>query len=590
MERKEIDSQMTWDLRFLFENQEAFNAQFADARKEVELLSKALTKGEPVAGKAQFIRFMEHQETLERYLNNLISYAKMSSDVEPENTLNQENLARSYTLYQQVSQALSSLPLQLIEHREQIEEWLKEDDCRDFRYPMEEVFRTIPHRLNEEQEALLAQAGELIRNPQETFESFRLQFEPVTVDGKEAFLNVGTYQQFLKSRDPKVRKEAFEHFFTAYKTYQNVFMNLLSGHAKGQIFEARLRKFPSALEASLFEDGVDKALFDKVLCMANEKYLDGIHRYFAVRKQVGKLDVQHVYDIQIPLVDAVDINYTIDDSFTILKNALAPLGEHYVQLLEQAKRERWIDFLPCPGKQGGAYSGGTYDSRPYVLTNFTNDYPSLSTLAHELGHSMHSWYSRHQNRPMLSQYTIFVAEVASTVNEILLNRYLLEQSESKEEKAYLLSNLLNQLVGTLYRQPMYAEFEKQLYSMLENEEALSSQKLTSLYMELSKAYYGDAVEVDDLQRYHCYHIPHFYFNFYVYKYTLGMSVALSFAKKILAGHTKEYLEFLTKGGSESPLDELIHAGVDPREDSVYDDAFTFFEKTLDEFCDLMDVS
>lgn len=590
MERKEIDSQMTWDLRFLFENQEAFNAQFADARKEVELLSKALTKGEPVAGKAQFIRFMEHQETLERYLNNLISYAKMSSDVEPENTLNQENLARSYTLYQQVSQALSSLPLQLIEHREQIEEWLKEDDCRDFRYPMEEVFRTIPHRLNEEQEALLAQAGELIRNPQETFESFRLQFEPVTVDGKEAFLNEGTYQQFLKSRDPKVRKEAFEHFFTAYKTYQNVFMNLLSGHAKGQIFEARLRKFPSALEASLFEDGVDKALFDKVLCMANEKYLDGIHRYFAVRKQVGKLDVQHVYDIQIPLVDAVDINYTIDDSFTILKHALAPLGEHYVQLLEQAKRERWIDFLPCSGKQGGAYSGGTYDSRPYVLTNFTNDYPSLSTLAHELGHSMHSWYSRHQNRPMLSQYTIFVAEVASTVNEILLNRYLLEQSESKEEKAYLLSNLLNQLVGTLYRQPMYAEFEKQLYSMLENEEALSSQKLTSLYMELSRAYYGDAVEVDDLQRYHCYHIPHFYFNFYVYKYTLGMSVALSFAKKILEGHTKEYLEFLTKGGSESPLDELIHAGVDPREDSVYDDAFTFFEKTLDEFCDLMDVS
>lgn len=590
MERKEIDSQMTWDLRFLFENQEAFNAQFADARKEVELLSKALNKGEAVAGKAQFIRFMEHQETLERYLNNLISYAKMSSDVEPENTLNQENLARSYTLYQQVSQALSSLPLQLIEHREQIEEWLKEDDCRDFRYPMEEVFRTIPHRLNEEQEALLAQAGELIRNPQETFESFRLQFEPVTVDGKEAFLNEGTYQQFLKSRDPKVRKEAFEHFFTAYKTYQNVFMNLLSGHAKGQIFEARLRKFPSALEASLFEDGVDKALFDKVLCMANEKYLDGIHRYFAVRKQVGKLDVQHVYDIQIPLVDAVDINYTIDDSFTILKNALAPLGEHYVQLLEQAKRERWIDFLPCPGKQGGAYSGGTYDSRPYVLTNFTNDYPSLSTLAHELGHSMHSWYSRHQNRPMLSQYTIFVAEVASTVNEILLNRYLLDQSESKEEKAYLLSNLLNQLVGTLYRQPMYAEFEKQLYSMLENEEALSSQKLTSLYMELSRAYYGDAVEVDDLQRYHCYHIPHFYFNFYVYKYTLGMSVALSFAKKILAGHTKEYLEFLTKGGSESPLDELIHAGVDPREDSVYDDAFTFFEKTLDEFCDLMDVS
>lgn len=588
MKRNEIDAQLTWDLRFLFGNQEAFEAQYAQAQKEVRLLQSALPS--LAVDKDSFISFMEHQETLERYLDNLISYAKMSCDVDPEHTQNQENLARSYTLYQQVSQALSTLPLVLIQNREQIEQWLETEECRDFRYPMEEVFRTIPHRLSEEQEELLAQAGELIRNPQETFESFRLQFEPVHVNGKEEFLNEGTYQQFLKSRDPMVRKEAFEHFFTAYKTYQNVFMNLLSGHARGQIFEARLRNFSSALEASLFADGVDQSLFDKVLFMANEKYIDGIHRYFAVRKQISSLAVQHVYDIQIPLVDTVDISYTIDESFDILKHALAPLGEDYVQLLDQAREERWIDFLPCAGKQGGAYSGGTYDSRPYVLTNFTNDYPSLSTLAHELGHSMHSWYSRHHNRPMLSHYTIFVAEVASTVNEILLNRYLLDHSDREDEKAYLLSNLLNQLVGTLYRQPMYAEFEKQLYALLENKEAVSSQKLTSLYMELSKRYYGDAVEVDDLQRYHCYYIPHFYYNFYVYKYTLGMSVAISFAKKILAGETKDYLEFLTKGGSESPLDELMHAGVDPRVDSVYDDAFTFFEKTLDEFSDLMKIN
>ncbi|EFP62107.1 oligoendopeptidase F [Erysipelotrichaceae bacterium AF15-26LB] len=587
MERNELDSQLTWDLRFLFESQTAFEAQLADAEKELKQLCASLQ--ELAVDKAHFISFMEHQETLERYLDNLISYAKMSCDVDPKNMQNQENLASSYTLYQQVQKALSSLPLLLIENKTQIEQWLTEDDCRDFRYPMEEVFRTIPHRLSEDQEALLAQAGELIRNPQETFESFRLSFAPVHVDGKEEFLNDGTYQQFLKNRNPDVRKEAFEHFFTAYKTYENVFMNLLSGHARGQIFEAKLRKFPSALEASLFEDRVDKALFDKVLYMANEKYIDGIHRYFAVRKQVSGLDIQHVYDIQIPLVDTVDISYSIDESFDILKQALAPLGKEYIQLLEQARTERWIDFLPCAGKQGGAYSGGTYDSRPYVLTNFTNDYPSLSTLAHELGHSMHSWYSRHHNRPMLSQYTIFVAEVASTVNEVLLNRYLLDHSDSDKQKAYLLSNLLNQLVGTLYRQPMYAEFEKQLYEMLENGEAVSSQKLTSLYMKLSKDYYGEAVEVDDLQRYHCYHIPHFYYNFYVYKYTLGMSVALSFAKKILAGDTKEYLEFLKKGGSEAPLEELIHAGVDPREDSVYDDAFTFFNKTLDEFCELMKV-
>lgn len=587
MERNDIDTKLTWDLHFLFQDQQAFDEQLKEAYKELALLKDALSTF--AESKQAFIDFMEHQETLDRYLDNLVSYAKMSSDVDPEQEQTQENLASAYALLQQVQTALAAFPLRIIEHKESITSWLQEEDAKDFCYPIEEILRTIPHRLDEKSEAILADASELIRNPQTTFESFRLSFEPVMVDGKEEFLNEGCYQQFLMHPDAEVRKTAFTHFLSAYQTHQHVFMNLLSGHAKGQIFEARLRNFSSALEASLFEDGVDTTLFDKVLFMANEKYKDGIHRYFAIRKQIAQLPVQHVYDIQIPLVKSVDISYTIDESFDILKKALAPLGEEYVQLLDKAREERWIDFLPCRGKQGGAYSGGTYDSRPYVLTNFTNDYPSLSTLAHELGHSMHSWYSRMHNRPMLSHYTIFVAEVASTVNEILLNHYLMEHTDDKDVKAYLLSNLLNQLVGTLYRQPMYAAFEYQLYDMLEKGEAVSSQKLTSLYLALSKNYYGDAVEVDDLQRYHCYYIPHFYFNFYVYKYTLGMSVALSFAKKILAGDTGDYLTFLTKGGSESPLDELIQAGVDPRADSVYDDAFTFFEETLDEFCSIMDI-
>lgn len=585
MNRNEIETFLKWDLNSLFTDQKAYEAQLKEAN---ELLQDLETYKDHICDtKENYIAFMNKQEKFERYLDNLLSFAKMSTDVDPKDETAQENLAVAYTLMQKANVALTFVPLELIRNKNTIENYLKEEDCKDFRYPMEEIFRTIPHRLSDDKEAIIASVDELARVPQDTFESFRLEFEPVTVDGKKEFLNDGTYQQFLLHKDPAVRKEAFEHFFNEYKRYQNVFLNLLSGHAKTQVFNARMRNYPSALEASLFKDGADCKLFDKVLYMANEKYRDYVHEYFAVRKDILKLDVQHVYDINLPLVKDVNIHYTIDDSFDILKKALAPLGNEYVSLLDTARSERWVDFLPCAGKQGGAYSGGSYDSKPFVLTNFTNDYTSLSTLAHELGHSMHSYYSRRSNRPMLSNYTLFVAEVASTVNEVLLNKYLLKTSDDPQYKAYLLSNMLTQLVGTLYRQPMYAKFECGIHEQLEKGESLSSQKVTQFYLDLNKAYFGEAVEVDDLQRYFCYHIPHFYMDFYVYKYTLGMSVAISFAKRILAGDVNDYLKFLCKGGSESPIDELIHAGVDPRDDKVYDDAFTFFKEILDELKSIM---
>lgn len=585
MNRNEIDESLTWDLSSLFKNQAAYEIQYQEA---VQLLEKAKGYESHITDSVEsFQAFMEVQETLIRYLENLLSFAKMSTDVDPKDLIAQENLANSYMLLQKLNVALTFVPLEMIAHKEVIESYLKNDACKDFRYPMEELFRTIPHRLSEEKEAMLAQVEELRRIPGTTYESLRLEYPPVMVDGKEEFLNDGTYQKFLKHPDAKVRKEAFEHYFGEYKRYENAFMNMLSGHAKGQVFEASMRHFSSALDASLFNDGADRSLFDKVLFMANEKHQKPLHDYFDYRKKVLHLTTQQVYDIQLPLVENVDISYTIDESFTILKKALAPLGDTYVSLLDKAREERWIDFLPCAGKQGGAYSGGSYDSKPFVLINFTGDYNSLSTLAHELGHSMHSYFSRQANRPLLSSYTIFVAEVASTVNEILLNKYLLKTSQDDTYRAYLLSNLLTQLIGTLYRQPMYAKFESGLHDMIERGEAVSSQNLTQFYYDLNVEYFGKSVHVDELQRYGCYYIPHFYMNFYVYKYTLGMSVALSFVKKILAGDTVDYLAFLSKGGSAAPIDELIQAGVDPREDQVYDDAFAFFAETLTDLKEIL---
>ncbi|MEG1731808.1 MAG: M3 family metallopeptidase, partial [Longicatena sp.] len=395
MNRNEIDESLTWDLSSLFKDQAAINEAFSNATTLLETL-KGYEQRICIT-KENFLTFMNKEEEFTRILENLLCFAKMSTDVDPKDEQAQENLSNAYTLYQKTSVALSFVPLEIIAHKEQITIYLKDDDCKDFRYPMEEILRTIPHRLDEDKEALLAKVAELERVPSDTYESFRLEYNSVHVDGKEEFLNDGTYQQFLKNPNSEVRKEAFENYFGEYKRYQNAFMNMLSGHAKGQVFEANMRHFNSALEASLFGDGADKSLFDKVLYMANEKYIAYNHDYFAYRKQILKLDQQHVYDIQLPLVANVDITYSIDESFAILKEALAPLGEEYVSLLQTARDERWIDFLPCAGKQGGAYSGGSYDSKPFILTNFTSDYNSLSTLAHELGHSMHSYFSRKAN-------------------------------------------------------------------------------------------------------------------------------------------------------------------------------------------------
>lgn len=585
MLRNEIEEKYKWDLSSLYKNQEAFDHDYQQAQSLLEEL--CTYKDHICDSKESYIYFMNAEETLGNFIENLYVYAKMCTDVEPENEQHQHNFAKANAFMQKSGVDLTFVTLELIAHKEVIERYLEDEDCKDFRYPMEELFRTIPHRLDEEREQMLSQVRELTSIAQDTFQSFRLEYEPVVVDGKEEFLNGATYYVFLKNKDPQVRKDAFEHYFKEYQRYENVFANTLIGHTKGQVFFAKTRNYENALEASLYQDRASSELFHKVLYMANEKYRPFLHDYFALRKSILGLKEQHVYDIYLDLVDDIPQSYTIDESFDILSKALSVLGEDYVKLIQRAKEERWIDFLPSKGKCTGAYSWGSYSSNPYILTNFTENYESLSTLAHELGHSMHSYFSHKHNRPMLANYKIFVAEVASTVNEILLNQYLLNTTTDKKVKANILANLLDQLIGTLYRQPMFAQFEEQLHTWVQERKPISSTTLTDYYLSLNKEYFGPSVIVDELQKYGCYYIPHFYYNFYVYKYSVGMAVALSFVKKIKAGQTKDYLTFLQKGGSEPCIDQLVNAGVDPCSDAVYEDAFTYFQQILKEFKQLM---
>lgn len=585
MKRSDIAKEYQWDLTTLFKDQKAFEKQYQDARSLLEKLTAK--QGTITKTKDAFIQFMNDQETFSRYLDNLSSYANMCADVMPEDRVVQNNRSLTMKLYQDCLEKLNFVDLELIANKDVVEIYLADDDCKDFRYPIDEIFRTIPHRLDEREEMLMAQVNELMVNPSEIYDALRLEFEPVTIGGEELFLNEATYTEFLKHPVRDVRKQAFTHLFQEYKRYDNAFAKMLGGHAYGQVLNAKIRHFDSALDASLFEDGADRSLFDKVLHMANVKYQQPLHDYFAFRKEYLKLEEQHTYDILLPLAESEQQNYSIEECYDILHKALKPLGDEYLELLNQAKKEHWVDYMTHTGKRSGAYSGGSYDSNPFVLMNFTGGYDSLSTLAHELGHSMHSYYSHKNNRPMLANYRIFVAEVASTVNEILLNKYLLSTSDDKAYKAYILTNLLEQLVGTLYRQPMYAQFELDLHTFIEKGEPVSSGKLTEDFLNISRNYFGSSVFVDDLEKYKCFYVPHFYYNFYVYKYTLGMSVALSFVKKILSGDTADYMKFLSKGGSESPIDELVNSGVDPRDDQVYDDAFTFFKETLEECKELL---
>lgn len=585
MERKDIDIEYTWDLSKLIESQEVFDKKLEEVKDGVAKL--IAFKGKIATTKESFIEYMTLDEQVSRIMDQLMTFSSHSIDVEPNDAQMQQNYSAIMEVAQGANISLTFVTQELFDNKDKIDSYLSDEDCKDFRYPMDNVFRWLPHQRTPELEQMLAQAQEVGSYNSRTYTSINLDFKPVMVDGKEEFLSGGTYNLFLQNKDPEVRKQAFENYFGEYKKFANTFASTLVGHTKAQVFGARSKLFDTALDASLFLDGVERDLFFKVLDMANNKYQSVLYDFFQTRKDISGLEVQHTYDINIPLVDDVDITYSADEALDIIYEALSPLGEDYGKNLRRAKSERWIDFYAHKDKRHGAYSGGCYDSNPYILTNFDGTYSSMSTLAHELGHSMHSYYSRSNNRPMLAEYRIFVAEVASTVNEVLLAKHLLKTNDDKKYQAYILSNLLEKMVGTMYRQPMFAQFELDLNTWCENGTPLSAQTIADHYLELNKTYFGDAVQVDDLQGYGCFYIPHFYYNFYVYKYTLGMAVALSFATKILNGDNAAYLEFLTKGGSETPLEELINAGVDPRSDAVYDDAFTFFDETLQEFKALM---
>lgn len=584
MERKDINEKYTWDLSSIYATDELF---YQDVKKCQKLLDElASYQGQLTSSFDIFYQFLKKKDELNVLVGKTYNFAHLNCDVEPKNQNYQKMMATMMAILQDSSIKLVYVENEICQNSQTVQNYLEDEKMADYRYSVSNILAFKPHLLDDEQEMLIAKVDSLADISEQVFDSLRLEYEDVDVNGEKKTLNNATLNEFLKNKDGKVRKQAYHNFFKEYKKFENTFAATLSGVMKKDAFYSDVRHFQTPLEASVFQDDVPSDLFFKILDKANHQYRYLFHRYNAFKKKQLGIGNFFNYDLNVPLVESVSKKYTIEQCFDIIDEALAPFGQDYLDIIHKAKDERWIDYYPTPGKRMGAYSSGTYGTHPFILMNFIGDYNSLSTMIHELGHSVHTYLSTHHQPVVNSSYRIFVAEVASTVNETLLINYMINHAKDNHEKAYYIYEQLENCVGLIFRQPMFADFEHRLHTMAQNNEPMSSNVITDLYTKLNQDYFGESVKMDELVGWSCYYVPHFYYDYYVYKYTLGMTVALAIVKRILDGDQQQverYLNFLKSGGSKSPVDLLSDAGVNPLEDSIYDDAFHYFEQLLNEF-------
>lgn len=586
-DRSKIEEKFKWQIEKMYESKKAVEK---DIQQVKELISKTKEyKGKLGDSWENLYEALNVSEKVSQILQNLYVYTHMKQHEDTRINENQALATKTDMLSTELSMATSYLVPELLSiDDEKLKEFLKNEKLDFYKKHIEDILREKPHTLNEKEEEILAATADLSGIAENVYDmlSFAdLEFPEIEdEEGNKVKLTQSNYSLFLKSKNPKVRKEAFEATYLVYGKYKNTFASTLYGGIKSEIFYAKIRKYESALQSSLFQDDISVDVYNNLISAIDEN-LDALNKYINLRKKFLGLNELHMYDLYVPLTDKFDMKITYEEAQEIILKALSPLGDEYLSLIKRAFDERWIDVYENEGKQGGAYSWGSYDSNPYILMNYNDDLNSLFTLIHELGHSMHSYYSKHNQPYLYSSYKIFVAEVASTLNELLLINYLLENSKSKEEKIYLLNYYLEQFRTTVYRQTMFGEFEKLTHESVESGEPLTAQEFTSIYYKLNEKYYGKSTIVDEEIGLEWARIPHFYSNFYVYKYATGFSAASALSKQILEEGqpaVDRYITFLKSGGSDYPLNQLRAAGVDMEQKESIDEVLKTFSNLVDE--------
>lgn len=529
-----------------------------------------------------------------RLLDRLQTYASMKKDEDLSNSLFSGMASRVMSRAVEVGAAAAFFTPELLSiPKDTISSWMESDELKPYATWLENILRYRPHTLSEKEEELLAGAGEIISGFHQAFGKLSNVDMPARMtsiedeNGDRLQLTNGNFIALLQKQDRKVRKDAFQGFYREIEGNVSTKAALLEGQVRSGIFVARSKKFESALEASLFNDRVEPSVYDSLIESVHAN-LPVVHRYYRLRKRVLGLERAHMYDVYVPIVREARGEYSWDDAVELTLSATAALGSDYTDTLADGFSRRWVDRYENVGKRSGAYSGGSYDTHPYILHNFNGTLSSVFTLAHEAGHSMHSFLSRKSQPYHTSEYRILVAEVASTTNEMLLIDLLLDRLEDEPARAYLLDHLLGKFRSTIVRQTMFAEFEKLIHSHVESGNSLTPDYLNETYLELVKLYHGDSFAWDAQDRpiqTEWSLIPHLYYNFYVYKYATGLSSAVDISSRILEerpGAVKNYIEFLRAGASKPPLELLRAAGVDLTTPGPVNSALSKMEETLEE--------
>lgn len=587
--REEIEEKYTWDLTTIFESDEKWYEELNKVSKEIKEIEKY--RDNITTSAKNLLDFLRFDEKMDRKINKLYYYAHLKHDQDTTNTTYQTLVGKISDLYKEYSELSAFvIPEMLKKDYNDILEYITEEkDLEEYAFSLEKIYRYKEHTLSEPEEKLLSSLSKALSISDDAYTSLTdsdLKFGMIKDEnGNEIELTESNYSKLISSKDRTVRKNAFEMMFNTYSKYKNTLATTFSGNVEYLTSIAKIKKYDSSIEASLFADNIDIKVYNNVVDTVNNN-LRTIYKYFDLKKDVLGLDEMHLYDIYAELVNDLDKKYSFEEAKDLVFKALEPLGQDYLNILQKAFDERWIDVYNNVGKRGGAYSSGFYDTNPFVLLNFEGKLNDVSTLAHELGHSMHTYLSCHNNSYTNSNYKIFVAEVASTTNELFLCKYLLKTSTDKKEKMYVLNRMMELFKGTIFRQAMFAEFERDMHVLKEQGEILTNELLCNEYYKLNQKYFGPNVVVDDLIKYEWERIPHFYYDFYVYKYCIGLSCASYIVTNILEGKEnalENYIKFLSSGGSDYPANELKIAGIDITKPDVIESAIKMFDETIDEF-------
>lgn len=586
--REEIDSKYKWDLSSMFPSDEAFEAGLEELKAYCPKL--LAFKGKISTSAQALLEFLQLEDKMTLLLYKIINYAERKSDEDTRVAKYQAYVANATSAYTQVGEATSWFAAELLAiPAESVEKFYAEVPALEFyRRKLNKILNQREHTLSAEEEALLARAEELAVQPTNIFSMFDdadLTFDDaVDSEGKTHKLTSGSFVPLLMDADRVLRESAFKQLYSRFGEFRNTSAAILTSQVKNLQFFSSSRKYASSLEAALAENEIPVEVYNNLIDAVHQNF-PAFYKYVDLRKRVMGLDELHFWDVYTPLVDDVDMKFTYEEACDLIVKALAPMGEEYVGLVKKGLESRWVDVYETPGKRSGAYSAGGKGMNPVMLLNFQGGLDDVYTLIHEMGHSLHTYFSSHNQEITYSDYSIFVAEVASTCNEALLSHYLLEHETDPARHAYILNHFLEGFRGTIYRQCMFAEFERDISQMNADGVALNAEVLSERYGKLCAEYFGPGIELDEEIKLEWSRIPHFYYNFYVYQYCIGFSAAIALSQRILSKGepaVKDYIGYLSGGCSKTPIELLRGAGVDMATPDPVNAALKYFGELVDQ--------